>query len=55
MTEVDANTASKEPIEGGNVGMGTQYLEVRGLTVDFDGLSWPSASLRDALPSDVAC
>ncbi|MBY0285843.1 MAG: urea ABC transporter ATP-binding protein UrtD [Mycobacteriaceae bacterium] len=37
MTEVDASAASKEPIEGGNVGMGTQYLEVRGLTVDFDG------------------
>ncbi len=26
-----------EPAAGGNVGMGTQYLEVRGLTVDFDG------------------
>ncbi|OBF38712.1 urea ABC transporter ATP-binding protein UrtD [Mycobacterium sp. ACS1612] len=26
-----------EPVEGGNVGMGSQYLEVRGLTVDFDG------------------
>ncbi|MGU3652580.1 urea ABC transporter ATP-binding protein UrtD [Mycolicibacterium sp. A43C] len=26
-----------EPTAGGNVGMGTQYLEVRGLTVDFDG------------------
>ncbi len=25
------------PVAGGNVGMGTQYLEVRGLTVDFDG------------------
>ena len=37
MTEVDASTAGKEPIVGGNVGMGTQYLEVRGLTVDFDG------------------
>ena len=29
--------AGKEPVAGGNVGMGTQYLEVRGLTVDFDG------------------
>ena len=29
--------ATKGPVEGGNVGMGTQYLEVRGLTVDFDG------------------
>ncbi|TDL05902.1 urea ABC transporter ATP-binding protein UrtD [Mycolicibacterium obuense] len=37
MTEVDAATAGKEPVEGGNAGMGTQYLEVRGLTVDFDG------------------
>jgi len=26
-----------EPKAGGNLGMGTQYLEVRGLTVDFDG------------------
>src|SRR5689334_12984821 len=26
-----------EPVEGGNAGMGSQYLEVRGLTVDFDG------------------
>ena len=26
-----------EPRAGGNLGMGTQYLEVRGLTVDFDG------------------
>ena len=37
MTEVDAAKAGKEPVEGGNAGMGTQYLEVRGLTVDFDG------------------
>ena len=37
MTEVDAATAGKEPVEGGNAGMGTQYLEVRGLTVAFDG------------------
>ena len=37
MTEAEASTAGKEPIEGGNVGMGTQYLEVRDLTVDFDG------------------
>lgn len=29
--------APPEPAAGGNVGMGTQYLEVRGLTVDFDG------------------
>lgn len=28
---------SREPAAGGNVGMGTEYLEVRGLTVDFDG------------------
>ncbi len=26
-----------EPTVGGNVGMGSEYLEVRGLTVDFDG------------------
>ena len=32
----DASTA-REPVAGGNVGMGTEYLEVRGLTVDFDG------------------
>ena len=37
MTDIDASTAGKEPLVGGNVGMGTQYLEVRGLTVDFDG------------------
>ena len=37
MTEVHASSAGKEPVEGGNVGMGTEYLEVRGLTVDFDG------------------
>ncbi|KUH88758.1 MULTISPECIES: urea ABC transporter ATP-binding protein UrtD [unclassified Mycobacterium] len=29
--------AKVEPVAGGNVGMGTEYLEVRGLTVDFDG------------------
>src|SRR5689334_24103428 len=28
-----------EPVEGGNAGMGSQYLEVRGLTVDFDGFT----------------
>ena len=37
MTEAEASVAGKEPVEGGNAGMGTQYLEVRGLTVDFDG------------------
>ncbi|MDA4085718.1 Sulfate/thiosulfate import ATP-binding protein CysA [Mycolicibacterium hassiacum DSM 44199] len=26
-----------EPVAGGNAGMNTEYLEVRGLTVDFDG------------------
>ncbi|CAN5510616.1 urea ABC transporter ATP-binding protein UrtD [soil metagenome] len=30
-------TEPTDPKPGGNVGMGTQYLEVRGLTVDFDG------------------
>src|SRR6476659_2408015 len=30
-------TTELEPVAGGNVGMGTEYLEVRGLTVDFDG------------------
>lgn len=29
--------AEPRPVAGGNVGMGTEYLEVRGLTVDFDG------------------
>ena len=29
--------ADPEPVAGGNVGMGSEYLEVRGLTVDFDG------------------
>lgn len=33
----DQIEAPPEPAAGGNVGMGTQYLEVRGLTVDFDG------------------
>jgi urea transport system ATP-binding protein len=28
---------SHEPAFGGNVGMGTEYLEIRGLTVSFDG------------------
>ncbi|MGV9798654.1 urea ABC transporter ATP-binding protein UrtD [Mycobacterium sp. NPDC003449] len=27
----------RDPVPGGNAGMGTEYLEVRGLTVDFDG------------------
>ncbi|MCV7153348.1 urea ABC transporter ATP-binding protein UrtD [Mycolicibacterium pyrenivorans] len=35
MTHAEAITP--EPVAGGNVGMGTEYLEVRGLTVDFDG------------------
>jgi ABC-type branched-subunit amino acid transport system permease subunit len=30
-------TQPSAPVAGGNAGMGTQYLEVRGLTVDFDG------------------
>lgn len=30
-------TPDLEPVAGGNAGMGAQYLEVRGLTVDFDG------------------
>ena len=30
-------TVGPQPVAGGNVGMGTHYLEVRGLTVDFDG------------------
>ncbi len=30
-------STSKEPAVGGNAGMGAEYLEVRGLTVDFDG------------------
>ncbi|TFV58833.1 urea ABC transporter ATP-binding protein UrtD [Mycobacterium sp. PS03-16] len=29
--------ADRAPIAGGNAGMGAQYLQVRGLTVDFDG------------------
>lgn len=36
MTDVETEV-HPEPAPGGNVGMGTQYLEVRGLTVDFDG------------------
>ena len=36
MTDVETEN-HPEPAAGGNVGMGTQYLEVRGLTVDFDG------------------
>jgi urea transport system ATP-binding protein len=36
MTDVETEV-HPEPAAGGNVGMGTQYLEVRGLTVDFDG------------------
>ena len=30
-------TTDREPVAGGNAGMGAQYLEVRGLTVEFDG------------------
>src|SRR6476659_1512948 len=30
-------TTELEPVAGGNAGMGAEYLEVRGLTVDFDG------------------
>jgi urea transport system ATP-binding protein len=30
-------TSEVEPVAGGNAGMGAEYLEVRGLTVDFDG------------------
>jgi len=30
-------TPSLDPAVGGNAGMGAQYLQVRGLTVDFDG------------------
>ncbi len=30
-------TTEGQPVAGGNVGMGTEYLEIRGLTVDFDG------------------
>ncbi|MGE2834371.1 urea ABC transporter ATP-binding protein UrtD [Mycobacterium sp. SMC-4] len=37
MTDIQASAAGKEPAEGGNAGMSAQYLEVRGLTVDFDG------------------
>jgi len=37
MTEAHAVTPEREPVAGGNVGMGTEYLEVCGLTVDFDG------------------
>lgn len=36
MTELETEV-HPEPAAGGNAGMGTQYLEVRGLTVDFDG------------------
>lgn len=36
MTELETEV-HPEPSAGGNAGMGTQYLEVRGLTVDFDG------------------
>ena len=36
MTETEA-VAGREPVVGGNAGMGSEYLEVRGLTVDFDG------------------
>jgi urea transport system ATP-binding protein len=37
MTETQTSGSATTPVAGGNVGMGTQYLEVRGLTVDFDG------------------
>ena len=37
MTHAEASVRQRGPVTGGNVGMGTEYLEVRGLTVDFDG------------------
>jgi urea transport system ATP-binding protein len=37
MTGSETTSAKVEAVAGGNVGMGTEYLEVRGLTVDFDG------------------
>ncbi len=37
MTTSETSDVTLEPVAGGNAGMGTQYLEVRGLTVDFDG------------------
>lgn len=30
-------TVDREPTAGGNAGMGSEYLQVRGLTVEFDG------------------
>ncbi|BBZ07442.1 ABC transporter ATP-binding protein [Mycolicibacterium doricum] len=30
-------TTDRDPVPGGNAGMGAEYLEVSGLTVDFDG------------------
>lgn len=36
MTESTVSTAAA-PVAGGNAGMGAEYLQVRGLTVDFDG------------------
>ncbi|WP_157108651.1 ATP-binding cassette domain-containing protein, partial [Aldersonia kunmingensis] len=35
-TGTDSHT-SAEPVFGGNAGMSSDYLEIRGLTVDFDG------------------
>lgn len=37
MSDIQASAAGKEPVAGGNAGMSAQYLEVQGLTVDFDG------------------
>ncbi len=37
MTGTEQATEAPEPVAGGNAGMGAEYLEVRGLTVDFDG------------------
>lgn len=37
MTPAEAIAEERGPKAGGNVGMGTEYLEVRGLSVDFDG------------------
>ncbi len=47
------STASHAPAYGGNAGMSSEYLEVRGLTVDFDGFKAVSGVDMTLLQGDL--
>ncbi|AEF39052.1 Putative ABC transporter ATP-binding protein [Hoyosella subflava DQS3-9A1] len=46
-------TATHEPAYGGNVGMGSEYLEISDLTVDFDGFKAVSGVNMTLLQGDL--